>query len=185
MTPFKAYRCYIALKTHFHSERYDFFKNSGRTTANYASFERRNDVFRFKTIAQHSDPAIFILANFVEDINVSPFGVRDEPYTRLKKVWNTLKYTFTNDLNCVNNIHDAIQFKNNNSELLQLYFQGKIAPETMSILDKIFGCVDYWKSQTDSIVYEETFMMFPKYYPFLDVDLDVYKEILINKYDSD
>ena len=52
MTDFEAYRQFLALKLHFTSEHYDYFKYNGKHNATMASFEKRTDKRFFKKLVR-------------------------------------------------------------------------------------------------------------------------------------
>ena len=52
MTEFEAYIQFLALKLHFTSEHYDYFKYNGKHNATMASFEKRTDKRFFKRLAK-------------------------------------------------------------------------------------------------------------------------------------
>jgi hypothetical protein len=64
MTPFEVYRDYIALRNHFNSKSYDYFKYGGKSSGNVDSFNKRKDKFFFEKLAKHRDPHHLMLANF-------------------------------------------------------------------------------------------------------------------------
>ena len=52
MEAFQAYKTYVAIKNHFTSKTYDFFKYNGRTKASRSTFEKRNDKYFFSKLIQ-------------------------------------------------------------------------------------------------------------------------------------
>ena len=69
MTPFDAYRTYLALKNHFSKPNYDYIKYAGKTRASIESFNKRKDRYWYEKLSrQKSDEDIknFFIANFVE-----------------------------------------------------------------------------------------------------------------------
>ena len=52
MTDFEAYRQFLALKLHFTSENYDYFRYNGKHNATMASFDKRTDKRLFKKLVR-------------------------------------------------------------------------------------------------------------------------------------
>ena len=52
LTGYDVYRLYVALKTHFHSETYNFFENEGRIRAKRSSYGKRRDRYFFERLAK-------------------------------------------------------------------------------------------------------------------------------------
>ena len=104
MTPFDAYKTYLALKNHFSKSNYDYFKYAGKSRASVASFEKRKDKYWFERISrQKNDNEIkdFFIANLLEadDPNSVWIGnvIRDGDiyYKEWIKKQQSLKYLFT------------------------------------------------------------------------------------------
>ena len=55
MTPFDAYKTYLALKNHFSKPNYDYFKYAGKSRTSIASFEKRKDKYWFEKISRNKD----------------------------------------------------------------------------------------------------------------------------------
>jgi len=184
VTPFQCYKCFIALKLHFNDAKYDFFAMKGRTPRiTYNSYMKRNDRHFFERIAKHRDPMMYILANFVNDFNGFASNFSDAPYNRWRRVTDSLEYTFRETLDKIPDINEYIRVVDGKSELLNMYFSGKIEPEILCILDKIYGIFKYWLKNLSNVVFSDIFKWLTNYSPFIDFDVKTYKKILINKYD--
>ena len=51
MTDFEAYLQFLALKLHFTSDHYDYFKYNGKHNASLESYDKRTDKRFFKRLA--------------------------------------------------------------------------------------------------------------------------------------
>ena len=74
MTPFQVYIEYLALKSHFSNEKYDYFKYNKKVRASVASFNKRSDKYWFeKSSRKYNDKEIidFLVSNFVATSNVN------------------------------------------------------------------------------------------------------------------
>ena len=50
MTAFESYKMYVALKLHFTTDSYDYFKFNGKTRVTETNFEKRKDRYFFKKL---------------------------------------------------------------------------------------------------------------------------------------
>ena len=67
MNPLECYRMYMAIRLHFHSKSYDYFKYNGKVRASNDSFYKRRDKYRFDHLSrQYNEKNImqFFVANF-------------------------------------------------------------------------------------------------------------------------
>jgi hypothetical protein len=105
MTGYEAFESYQALKLHFTSDSYDYFKYNGKTNVSVNAFENRKDKYHFYKLSRkytNKDELIsFIVSNFVEDESSwVGFLLQEEAemaYTKRQKVIQSLSYTFEND----------------------------------------------------------------------------------------
>ena len=70
MTAFESYKMYVALKLHFTTDSYDYFKFNGKTRVSETNFEKRKDRYFFKKLTNRKkDDEIlpYFVANFVAD----------------------------------------------------------------------------------------------------------------------
>ncbi len=98
---FEAYKIYVAMKTHFSREDYNFFNYNGKTNANVDSFRKRKDRYFFIRFARKypiQKIAEMILANMLND---SKFWIGDmtgvkprEIYSAWKRKLDALSYVF-------------------------------------------------------------------------------------------
>ena len=68
---YNAYKTYIALKNHFRSDGYDYFKHRGKTRLKEQSFLKRKDKFFFEKLENKykEDLVDFFVCNLVTDQN--------------------------------------------------------------------------------------------------------------------
>ena len=67
MTEFDAYRQFLALKLHFTSNSYDYFKYNGKCNVTVSSFNKRREKFFFKKLSReyNSEELVdFLVSNF-------------------------------------------------------------------------------------------------------------------------
>ena len=101
MTPFESYKLYTAIKNHFTTESYDFFKYNGKVRASESSFETRKDKYMFYKLSKHKDPLNFLVANLSENqkLWVGDLFSNDNQtrYNDFIKRRESLTYLFQND----------------------------------------------------------------------------------------
>lgn len=192
MDAFEAYKVYVALKNHFTSPTYDFFKYGGRTKAGHRSFDKRPDKYFFHKLSKRKDVVDYLVANFVYNDNVSAWignllnnEESDKCYTKLVKTRESLSYIFTNDLDRLEPEFDK-NFQivdGQHPKLLKLYLRQEISIETLIILDDLVGYMKAWNKRIDDgILWPSVYMKCIKFRPFFQYDRDKMKQIVINKF---
>ena len=107
MTGYETFELYQALKLHFTSDSYDYFKYNGKSNVSVTSFENRKDKYHFYKLSRKypnkEEMINFIVANFVEDDKSWVGNLLSEDaaqnYRKRQKVIQSLSYTFENDCN--------------------------------------------------------------------------------------
>jgi hypothetical protein len=186
MTDYEAYKLYCALKRHFQSEAYDYFKYNGKVRASYSAFEKRNDKYFFSKLAKHKDPVGFLVANLYNsgDVWIGDLvneSATEKNYVEWLKKKQSLTYCFQNDLDKINSLKEEYKVvSGQHPKLFQRYLGRQVAPETLVILDKIYkGCVfKYWNDKLSDPIWKTEYNKLIKFSPFVSVDIDKYKGIL-------
>lgn len=191
MEPFQAYKTYVAIKNHFTSKTYDFFKYGGRTKASRATFEKRNDKYFFHKLSKRKDVVEYLVANFLYNDSSSWVGdfvnseQSDKHYYRLLKVRESITYSFSQDLDKLEEQFDS-NFQVIDGQhpiLLRLYLQKEINLETLIILDDLVAYMRKWNRRiTDNIVWPQVYQKAKKYRPFFTYDKDKMKKIVLDKF---
>jgi hypothetical protein len=189
MNGYEAYKLYVALKNHFNSQTYDFFKYGGKTKAGMSSYEKRNDRHFFEILAKHKDCRNYILANIIEDnpnIWVTQIANEQQAETNYRK-WKSrteaLTYNFTNDLGRMlpNYNSNLIVEQGQHPHLLKLAMSKTVSIETIAILNELCGFFKYWsRNITDDYVWPQYKMIVKKYQPFIPFDRDKMKKIVVD-----
>lgn len=191
MDAFEAYKVYVAVKNHFTSKTYDYFKYGGKTKAARSTFERRKDKYFFHKLSKKKDVLEYLVANFVYGNHVSWVGdflnneVSEQRYLKYLKVKESLSYTFIQDLDKI-----AVDFDSNfqcqdghHPTLLKLYLQGEINIETLVILDDLLSFSLKWTRRIEEkIIWPEVNHLCKKYKPFLHYDKDKMKKLVLEKF---
>ena len=189
----KTYETYIlfqALKKHFDTKSYDFFKYNGKVRGmKYETFETRNDSFLYVKLSKRDDKQNFILANLLKKPKLWIKDVYDENaednYTDWKKRTNALSYNFANDLGVLEDVYKENFLVENGQhpKLIRLALQNKISIETFTILCNISNVYDTWEvSINDKFIAGALIEKSKKYMPFLDIDKKKYSAIVKDKF---
>ena len=192
MTPFDAYKTYLALKNHFGKSNYDYFKYAGKSRASVASFEKRKDKYWFERISrQKNDTEIkdFFVANLVEadDPNSVWIGnvirAGDIYYKEWQKRQQSLKYLFTQqseEMLSESNLEQLFDCSRQHPPILKMFLSGKIDIEILVIWDKIFLFRNIFDKKLLDPVWELVSLKILKYSPFINIDVEDYKKVLRN-----
>ncbi len=193
MTPFDAYKQYLALKNHFSKDNYDYHKYAGKSRASVESFNKRKDKYWFEKLSrQKSDEEIknFYIANFVEadDPNSLWIGnvirAGDIYYKEWVKRQQSLQYLFTQETESFFSdykLEEAFDCSRGHPPVLKKFLIGNISPETLVIYDRIFLIRNNLDKKLLDPIWESVSLKIKKYTPFLNIDVLKYKRILQDK----
>ena len=190
-TPFEAYCKYLALKQHFSTDSYDYFKYHGKVSAKYSAFERRHDRMMFGKLAKHPDLETFLLASILDmgaGAWIGDILEAEDAYVQHVKKIQSLSHVFKEDLGKLNPDFDSnfVTSRNSYPEILQLALGKHIEKETCIILDTLLSFSSYWEKKglvTDPL-WLDTKRVWVKYAPFFlpRVDLKKMKRTIFEKF---
>lgn len=202
---YDCYRMYLALKMHFKSSTYDYFKYNGVVKVNYNSYQKRKDKRFFEKLARlyHSEDDMrnFFVSNFIYNKNMWIGEAFTDDCVDVYKSWlkknQSLQYVFKND--CSNIIgfsfpeHDTMLAKEKSFDsilkvkdgqhppFVKMLLSKKINLETFMIFNEIFGLIRcYDKNIKEDVIWPSISFKCKKYRPFLNFDVNKYKSILKN-----
>ena len=191
MMPFDAYRCYLSMKNHFTKDKYDYHKYRGKSRATVQSFYKRKDRFWFEKLARNkSDQEVveFFVSNFITCTDPGKLWIGEMikegegRYTEWKKRNQSLSYVFKEETEFVfsdGNFDSMFAMDGTrHPQILKEYLRKNISIETLVILDKILGFRENFDSHLKDPVWETVSMRIKKYSPFLNIDVQRYKQIL-------
>jgi len=191
-TGFAAFALYNALKLHFTSDSYDYFKYNGKTNVSKQTFANRKDKYSFYKLSRKYDLEelkTFYVANFmagngtwVGDMT-GPDG--EEIFQKWQKVQQSLTYKFENDIIHLFESSGNCLFVDNGNHpvLLREVMQGTVSLETLCVMDEVMNFIPMWtKKIEDDILWPDWRMKAVKYKPFLQYDKEKFKTILKEKY---
>jgi len=186
---FSAFAIFNAIKLHFTSSRYDFFRYNGKSNVTKQNFANRKDKYSFYKLSRkyrNEDLVNFYVANFlVKDITwigdiTGAEG--EENYKMWQKRNQSLNYRFKEDImylvDKVSVSSDMIKVKDGQYPLLlNETMQGAVSIETLSILNHMMGFFEMWnKKISDTIIWPTWKMKCERYTPFIHYDESKYKE---------
>lgn len=183
ITPYTCFLDYLALKTHFTSETYDYHRYNGKVNIKYSVYDKRHDKFFFEKLSKKNNCHDLLLASISDDPEkwIGDIVDDEESYKKWKKTIQSMEYTFTEDIKKMDFSDLNLNFKVKNGEypkLLELYNQGDIHKETLIILNYIFKFTKHWNNSIkDTIIWPKIYFNMKKYSSFLNIDEYKYKEL--------
>jgi len=192
ITGYEAFGLYQAIKLHFTTDSYDYFKYGGKSKISVDSFENRKDKYQFYKLSRRlksKDELVdFLVANFVTDETVWVGDLLDDQseviYRQRQKVIQSLTYMFQNDcqkiFDSTDNPNEVLQVESGDyPKLLTMALRKDIEIETLCILNSILGFIPMWnKKINDTIRWPIFSRKVIKYTPFIPFNQTKCKEIL-------
>ncbi len=192
MNPFEVYKLYLAIKLHFTTDRFDYFKCCGKTKASMQAFEKRKDVYFFKKLAtkySREELIEYFVANFVGDEstwigNISRIE-NSTVYPRWKEKIKSMPDTFKRDVLVLlndNSFEDIFKVSHTHPPIIVKYLSKSISLETLVILNVLLNYVkDFDATIKEPVIWPDLKRKVVKYEPFLSVDKPKYKHILLDQ----
>ena len=190
MSPFQVYIEYLALKSHFSSIKYDYFKYNKKVRASESSFFRRKDRYFFeKSSRKYNDKEIvdFLVSNFISTDNVNGIWIGEiinsgeRNYQEWMRRQQSLTYIFkeqSTELFSQTKLENVFDCSKGHPILLKTFLKSELAPEIMVIYDKIFSYISEFDKKLLDPVWETVSLKIRKYKPFLNIDIFQYKKLL-------
>ena len=190
MSPFQVYIEYLALKSHFSSIKYDYFKYNKKVRASESSFFRRKDRYFFeKSSRKYNDKEIvdFLVSNFISTDNVNGIWIGEiinsgeRNYQEWMRRQQSLTYLFkeqSTELFSQTKLENVFDCSKGHPILLKTFLKSELAPEIMVIYDKIFSYISEFDKKLLDPVWETVSLKIRKYKPFLNIDIFQYKKLL-------
>lgn len=191
-TAFEVFRDYMALKSHFTTKSYDYFKYQGKLKSiTPAAYDKRRDKVFFMKLAKHKDPRHFLVANFIEGNSwIGDLAYNEQAqtvYTNWQKRTQSLTYIFQNEIEHLKDDINAnfVVEDNQHPFALKLFLSKKISIETLVILIDLVRCFSHWNTElADDLLWKELSLRLVKYKPFVQYDRSKMKKILLDKFES-
>ena len=194
MTSYEAYTLYLAIKLHFTTPNYDYFKHNAKVNSSFNSFIKRNDRFFFHKLATKYGENLrdYYVSNFVDRpktwVGDLVRADGDTIYNKWRKYNESFSYNFRNDCVLIRNVIDGdnIRFDDvfsvdsgQHPRLLRLLLSGKVSIQSVIIFDKILSFVNRWdKEIKETIIWPEKSFKITKLRPFINVNITKCKFIM-------
>jgi len=182
MNTFECYRMFMALKMHFTTASYDYFKYGGKLkSATPQAFERHKQKYVFQKLQKLKDPEGHIVANLLRNEKAwvgEMIGTEaDKCYNEYRKRRDSLVYTVKQELQAVlrspfdSNLRVA---DNEHPHLLRAYIRGDISLECLIILDVLCHYIPHWERKLKGdIMWDTIGNRMRKFKPFLPDNVDL------------
>ena len=191
MMPFDCYKTFLAMKSHFTKETFDYQKFGNRLSKiTLKSFYKRKDRFYFESmVRKYPDKDIenFFVSNFVAESDpqlvymATIVKTGEKTYREWQKRIQSLSYVFKNEAEHLldgKKVDDVFDCSKGHPPILKSHLAGKTSLESMIICDRILGYRNNFNKKMDDVVWNSVSMKMKKYSPFLNIDVFHYKKIL-------
>lgn len=177
---------FLAMKTHFSSETYDYHKFKGKVKASFESFENRNDKHVFKTLSGKSNPEGFLLGMFsrkdpkqIVSFTMMKEFEHQEYYEKWTKFNSAPNYFFETELSTLQ--ADDFRVKSSqHSGVLNAFYEKKLSPETLCIINDLTNAFSVWsRKMNDTLLWPDTRFRLEKYSKFVKYDKEKAKASLL------
>lgn len=195
MNEIKAYDGFVlftALKLHFTSSSYDYFKYHGKVKANPTQFSVNKDRFKFQKLVRmvkgKEELTDFIVANLIAEKKwIGQFLDDDamENYRKRKTYKESLTYNFTQEVEKLAEHEKPFSVKGvTYPRVLEAYMYSDISLETLVLLNiyiDFFPKIDS-NVGADDIIWKPIRLLAMKYRPFLSFDKNKITRVLSEKF---
>ena len=190
------YMMYNALRLHFTTDSYDYFKYNGKTNTTKESFLTHKNKYAFYRLSRKhtlEDARDFFVANFLESdtkwVGELLTEEAEEVYTDWKKRNQSLFYQFESDTQYLldnYDAHDIIKPVDGSFPvLLMQIMRKKVTLETLVIMNNLMNFLPMWEKKIDDdIVWPMWQRKIKKYAPFVVYDKMKYKNKLKELYEN-
>ena len=192
---FDVYKTYLAVKLHFTTDTYDYYKYGGKVNTKLDTFTKRKDRYFFHKLSTRyaeADILDFFVSNFLSDSkgwigNLLQNDGRDV-YLDFKKRKEAFAYHFKQD--CGNIASDFsrrgilfddgfIPISGQHPRVLRLLIQRKISYQTAVVLDYFLNFSKNWdKEITEKVVWPEISLKVTRVKPFVNFNATECKLIM-------
>ena len=183
---------YLAIRSHFTRESYDYFRYNGKVTASLDSFEARKDKYQFhkmvKEYPDQKDLQDLLVANMI--IGTRWAGDFLEPAAEdarkaFKARRESFGYMFRSELEnlsaTLGSFSDAFVIKSGQYPVIIIaYLNQKVSPETFSVLNHYVRFVPKYDAAfgTNDVIWSRARLVAMKTFPFVEFDKEKTKQDL-------
>jgi hypothetical protein len=194
MNSFEVYQKYLALKLHFSSPSYDYFKYAGKVAVKRETFQARNDKYYFDKLRnkyKEEEIESFLVANLMKEPNTWVGRLLEQQahdrFLDYQKRQQSMSYLFEQELEVVKcaitESFDAL-FRckgNEHPKLLRMVLVKDISVETLIIMNEVLNFFPHWnKNITENYVWPRLRQRCERYKSFFakNLDKDKYRSIM-------
>ena len=185
----------MAIKLHFTSDSYDFYRHNAKVNSSFNTFLKRNDRFFFhKLTTKYTKEEMleYFVSNFFYNsktwIGNLVRADGETIYNKWKKYNQSFTYNFRSDCVQLSNVinDNSIRFDDvfrvhngQHPRLLRLLLSEKISVQTIIILDKALSFIKRWdKEIAENVIWPEKSFKIKKLSPFIKFNLTKCKFIM-------
>ena len=191
VNPYEVYVTYLAIKRHFSSEQYDYFKYNGKIRCSVESFKKCRERFFFEKLSRKKKPqeiVDFFVSNFIAVDNPSSLWIGDivkngeSVYSESQKIRESLSYIFDQDLRELtdnNHLYELVKLEESkHPKILKLFLNKTLRFETFFILIKCLNLKEKYDRALEDPIWRLISNKIGKYENFFRGDLSKYKSII-------
>lgn len=194
LSPFETYCMFQALKLHFTSENYDYFKYNGKVKQTIDQFNQKRDKYFYHRLCRryNSDEIQdYIVANLLAESNVWVGKLLDDDSDELYKSYlknkQSLSYRFKNDVeHLFTEGSNPFKFEDNNYPvILNEYMRGYVSLDSIIILNDVTNCfAKFDEKLKGDFLWDKLYFKAKKFRPFLSYDKEKIKAVLKQQLNS-
>ena len=198
---FDVYKTYLAVKLHFASDTYDYYKYGGKVNAKLETFTKRKDRYFFHKLSTkyaETDILDFFVANFLADSKrwIGNLLANDGKgvYLDYKKRKESFIYHFKQECGTIVSdfsnrglsFDDGFLCPNGqHPRILRLLIQKKISYQTAVVLNHFLNFTKNWdKEITEKVVWPEISLKVARVKPFINFNATecklIMKDVFVN-----
>ena len=190
MSAFDVYSVYLAVKSHFTTDKYDFFRYGGKTRTSEEKFNQRNDRYFFEKLGSkynQNEVLEYFVSNFLVNSNFYIKEMKEENWIEWNRKKQSMTYLFGQDIESIlaryETLNTALQCTNmQHSGIIKMYLGGHIMIETLVILDRMTKYSTRYDSiLANDVVWKSLSKTVKKYAAFVHFDTLKAKEIISSK----
>jgi hypothetical protein len=194
MNPFEVYVTFLALKRHFSTPSYDYFKYHGKIKCSQETFKKSKDRLFFERLSRKKKPKEiidFFVFNFVASDNPASLWIGDiikngeGIYTEGLRIRESLSYIFEQDLRTLTDnqhLFEVVKIDGSkHPKILRSYLNKTIKFETLLIMLTVLKLKEKYNEFLQDPIWNIISSKLEKYSPFIEIDHNRYSEI-IRKY---
>jgi hypothetical protein len=195
MNSYESYTLYLAIKLHFTSDSYDFYRHNAKVNSSFNTFLKRNDRFFFhKLTTKYTKEEMldYFIFNFFHNsktwIGNLVRADGETTYNKWRKYNQSFTYNFRGDCVLLSNVinDNSILFDHvfrvhngQHPRLLRLLLSEKISVQTIIILDNALSFIKRWdKEIAENVIWPEKSFKIKKLSPFIKFNLTKCKFIM-------